>query len=176
MIHRTPLAIGLALAASLAGCSMAAGPEDLDSPAIRTDAREYALESDERGWRAEIPYTFVNRTGEDVYLENCHGGFGLRLDRWQEAEGEWVTAWSPVLLMCLSAPIVIPAGESFQDTIGLFAGYPDGNAGPTFEVDEVGGTYRIVWIAGTHRDGRGESRGEQIPFEHRVSNSFVLRE
>lgn len=176
MTRRTTLALGVTLVAALAGCSISAGPEDPDSPAIRTDAQEYALESDDRGWRAEIPYTFVNRTGEDVYLENCRGGFALRLDRWQEDEGEWEEAWSPALLMCLSPPIVIGAGETFRDTIGLFAGRPDGNAAPRFEVDEVGGTYRIVWIAGTHGYEHGESRGEQIPFEYRVSNSFVLRE
>lgn len=176
MTTRTTLSLCMAAAAILAGCGTATGPQDLDAPPIRTSAAEYTLERDDWGWRAQIPYTFVNRTGEDVYLTNCRGGFALRLDRWDEDEGEWVMAWSPTLLMCLSPPIVIPAGDVFQDTIRLFAAHPDRNAGPKFESDEVGGTYRIVWIAASHGYVEGEGRGEPIPLEYRVSNPFVLRE
>lgn len=176
MTTRTTLVLGMTAAATLAGCGTATAPQDLDAPPIRTDAAEYTLERDDWGWRTQIPYTFVNRTGEDVYLTNCHGGFALRLDRWAEDEGEWVVAWSPTLLMCLSPPIVIRAGESFQDTINLFAAHPDRNARPKFRTDEVGGTYRIVWIAASHGYVEGEGRGEPIPLEYRVSNSFILRE
>lgn len=178
MTLRTTLALALAItaAATLAGCGTATGPHSLDDPLIRTDSAEYTLESTDRSWSVEIPYTFFNRTGEDVYLTNCHGGFALRLDRWDEDAGEWVVAWAPVLLLCLSPPIVIRAGDAYQDTVRLFAVHPDEKGGPKFQADEVGGTYRIVWIAASHGYVEGDGGGGPIPLEHRVSNPFVLRE
>lgn len=155
------------------GCESSTGPGDLRRPAIWTDRPEYVVEQTSTGWRAEIPYTFVNRTGEPVYVPNCNGAFNLRLDRWQGTH--WAPVWGPILPLCLSAPIVIEAGEALQDTVHFFAAPEGSNAYPQLKAPGVEGTYRLVWLAAVH-DYDIPAGGTEVPLRYRTSNSFTLRE
>ena len=148
-------------------CEDSTGLSLESEPLIQTDSPEYRLQPYGAGWRVQIPYTFTNRTGRTVYLANCNGGFGLHLDR--DDNGTWRTAWSPVLLLCLSPPIVIGRHARFTDTLCVQGARPGTDVRPEFDLDDPSGTYRIVW------DAAYSSSGPDIPLEARISNRFVLR-
>lgn len=150
----------------LIGCDSGTGPENGAAPAIRTDRAEYIVQGTASGWRAEIPYTFTNLTGETVYVPNCAGVVPLRLDRWQD--WTWDPEWEPMLPLCLSVPIPIESGGTVQDTVHFSAGYSRMPAGT------VEGTYRIVWTSAL-RDFTPEAGGHVIALRDRTSNAFRLR-
>ena len=159
---------------ALAGCDLSTGPEVSGEPAIRTDRTAYDLEAGTVGWRAEIPYVFTNRSGAPVSLANCNGGVALRLDRWQD--GGWVEAWSPALPLCLSIPVRLEPGETFQDTVRFFAGYPGTKALPQLPPGEVDSSYRLVWTILVYDTSlRGGRAGTLVPLRYRASNLFRLR-
>jgi hypothetical protein len=173
-------AVALPLLLASAGCSSGAGvtaPSLLvegDEPAIVMAESVLVLEGDEWGWRGEIGYTFRNRTERTISLLNCNGGYGLQLERWDGAE--WVVAWSPALLMCLSAPIELAPGETLSRTLGVFGGRPDSNMHPRFAVSEIEGTYRLVITAALwDYDHDGPPWGTPVPVEHRSSGPFEVR-
>jgi hypothetical protein len=151
------LVLGALLAA---GCLAATEPAD--PPLLQTDSLVVELVREGDLLSTSIPYTFTNRTGGPVYLLNCRGGFGVHLER--EDVGGWRLAWSPVLLACLSPPIVIDEAEVWVDTLDVVAGLP----GPA-------GTYRIVWGAAysSYRPD-GPPWGRQLRWAERVSNTFQL--
>lgn len=161
-------------ALALASCDLGTGPGAPATPAIWTDRPEYIVRSTQDGWQTEIPYTFTNLTGATAYLSNCNGGISLQLDRWQG--GEWVTAWSPILPLCLSVPIPIEAGGTYRDTVHFIAGYAGSDVYPQLGVDSLEGTYRIVWLGLLRHYGPdGGSAGAEVPLRYRTSNLFRLR-
>lgn len=122
----------------------------------------------------EIPYVYENRSGGPVYLVNCAGSFDHHLER-RTDEG-WKRAWTPILKACLSAPIVVTAGATFQDTIRVYAAAFGSRAGPQFDVADPSGTYRIVWTgAVSSYDRNAWPFGPPLPLEQRVSNRFTLQ-
>ena len=155
----------------LNGCLSITGPSD--TPLLQTDALTYELVWGDPGLMVSIPYTFTNRTGGSVFLVNCLGGFGFHLER--EDRGDWRPAWSPVLLDCLSPPIVIEEDEVWVDTLEVWGGLPGGNFGPRFDVADPAGTYRVVWDAAlSSYDADGPPFGRPLPLPQRVSNTFQL--
>lgn len=138
--------------------------------AIVTGSDSYLLRQTDSGFEAQMDQTFTNRTAETAYVINCHGGFSLSLERWQG--GEWVRAWSPVVLLCLSEPIVIEPGGTFSHTVHVFAGHAGSNVHPQFEVTEIEGMYRLVWHALVHDYVDGS--GSPLPLRERVSNTFRI--
>ena len=174
---RAPL---LALLLHLTGCDSPTvtlseerlPPTEVADPLIQTDARSYELTVGPDWYSVNVPYTFDNRTGGAVYLVNCQGGFRQNLQRWDGKQ--WVDAWSPVLLACLSEPIVIAAGASFADALAVWGGAPSSNFSPRFEPEYPSGTYRVVWhdALSTYQDR--VPFGEPIPLDARVSNTFEL--
>lgn len=150
----------------LSACATLVTDED---GAIVTGSDSYVLRQTDSGLETHIDETFTNRTSETVYVINCHGGFSLSLERWQG--GEWARAWSPIVLRCLSEPIVIEPGGTFSHTVHVFAGHAGSNVHPQFEVPEIAGMYRLVWHALVH-DYDGE--GSPLPLRERVSNTFRI--
>ncbi len=141
---------------------------------LRTEHLEYELRHTESGFEGEIAFAYTNRTGETVSLINCRGNVPPSLEK-REGDG-WVTAWTPVTLMCLSPPVVIEPDATFTDTLRIVAGRPSGDVRPRFQVAEVEGTYRLVWHWAVHDyDPDRQGFGDPLPLEERISNSFVLR-
>jgi hypothetical protein len=159
---------------TVAGCASLIEPPGLaDDPLLRTSGQVYELEDDGFGLGTEIPYTFTNRTGATIYIVNCNGAFGLRLDRWDGEE--WVHGWSPAIPQCLSQPIVIEPNGVYASTIHVWAGYPNGDVHPKWDMRDPGGHYRIVWIdALASYQSDTYPFGSQIPEVFRVSNTFLL--
>lgn len=161
--------VPFALIASLVGCALEApsGPEllDLTEPPIHTDQTTYVLETNASGWEGVIQIEYVNASARKMYLGNCHGAYSYFLEK-REGE-EWVPAWSPILPMCKSPDIEIPAGEVFSDAVWVHGARPGTNVEPKFDVDEIDGTYRLVIFANW--------ADEAPPLEYRVSNTFEIR-
>ena len=143
------------------------------APWIQTEALLYQLEREGIGLSAEIGYTFENKTGAQVFLTNCRGAFNLTLER--EENGVWKPIWYPFLLACLSPPIVIEAGETFNTQLHLWGALPGNNTGPEFIEDVTSGFYRLVWTSAfvSYQEDRYPA-GEELELMHRVSNRFYL--
>lgn len=169
-IRRAPLAACIAVAC---GVPLEVITREPDRP-IQTDRLGYELRSGEGGYEVEIPFAYTNRTGETVYVVNCNRSLAISLEK--EVAGEWVRAWTPVAPLCLSEPIAIPAGATYEDTLAVFAGHPSNDVHPKFAGDgEPEGTYRLVWYGLVHDyDPDRPGFGEPVPPEGTVSNRFAL--
>lgn len=83
--------------------------------------------------------------------------------------------WSPIISACLSGPIVINAGETYETTLSVWAGDPNSNVGPQFEDSNPAGIYRIVWNSAYSTYNPNEYPfGTQLSLEERVSNRFYI--
>jgi hypothetical protein len=153
----------------------AGAPPEADTH-MRTGSASYDLVRRDGGYATAIDFSFTNPLEESIHVVNCRGGLAVSLERWSGAA--WERAWTPVLLRCLSPPIEIAAGETFQSTIDVWGSDPGRNHIPEFTVAPVEGTYRLVWgnlvlrWRGDYVDG---AFGDPVPLELRVSNSFELR-
>lgn len=145
-----------------------------DAAAFQTDSLSYTLVSAAHGLEGKIAFVFTNPTSAPVYIVNCRGATALRLEK--RSGDRWVPAWSPVIPLCLSPPIVVQPGQQYAGVVHVFGGHPSTNMHPQFVVDPVPGVYRIVWtdVLRTYND-RGNPFGEPLPLEQRVSNRFQLR-
>jgi hypothetical protein len=141
--------------------------------AFQTDHLSYTLSSTRSGLEGKIAFVFTNPTSTPVYIVNCRGATSLRLEK--QSGDTWVPAWSPVISLCLSAPIVVQPGQQYSGVVHISAGHPSSNLYPKFVVDPVPGVYRIVWanVLRTYND-RAYPFGEPLPLEQRVSNRFQL--
>jgi hypothetical protein len=177
--HRHLVAIVLGLAACR---EPSTGPEATATTAeitrdenaqFQTDSLAYTLGTASIGYVGVIGVTFVNRTGATVYFVNCGGATGLSLEK--RVDGQWVNVWSPVMLLCLSPPIIVAAGATYRTQISIFGGYPDGNTYPRFSVADIAGEYRAVWysVLRTYQES-SSSFGEQLPLDARISNRFSI--
>jgi hypothetical protein len=103
-----------------------------DSAALsQTDSATYTFTSTDVTIHGRIQATPANRSGRTMYFVNCHGGTGLSIQR---LDGEkWTPFWSPVLAMCLSAPITVAGGGTHTFDIEVFAGKEGSNYRPQFE-------------------------------------------
>jgi len=158
-----------------AGCSHpAVGPTGGD--ALRTDRTEYVADRSGGGVALEIALTFTNPTGGPVNIPSCHEPYAPLLEKL--VGDAWVTAYAPPQLLCLGVPVVVPAGGTLPYRFRI-EGFPRGsNSFPQFEVQDVPGTYRLVWHI-FEGDGSGYATGgpaAELPLEQRVSNTFRITE
>ena len=143
------------------------------TPDSQTDSASYTLRSTSPWYQTTIGVTFTNRTNTAANFVNCNGGTGVQLEKL--INGTWTTVWSPILLACLSPPIVVASGAKFQTAIHVFAGDVGSNFYPQFTVADIPGTYRAVWTeVVANYTTAGQSFGELLPLEHRTSNTFTL--
>ncbi|MDX1673236.1 MAG: hypothetical protein R3314_00435 [Longimicrobiales bacterium] len=155
------------LVPAIAACDSGTDLGPLREPGLRTERTAYEVEYGARGWSVEIPYTFTNRTGAPVLVANCNGATPLRLDRFGETG--WAPAWYPMLPLCLSDPIVIGVGATYETVLPFFAGYPGSGSHPQMESGPIDGVYRSARGSGAH-----EGAGDLIGLAHRVANPSAL--
>lgn len=162
-----------AMALSTFGCGLLS-PE-VEDTALVTDGTSFRLDTTSASghlwYRGQVPYSFTNRTGSQVYLPNCRGGLDVRLE--MEAADEWVGVWPLDLVICHDPPIVIEPDEVCQTTLHVActscSWLPPGMS-PTAST-----RYRIMWgQALSSYDEDTYPFGELIPLEERVSNPFTF--
>lgn len=93
----------------------------------------------------------------------------------KKVQGGWERFWGPVLFDCLSAAVVIPPGTRYQDTLEVFGVQPGRNVAPAFRMNDIEGTYRLVWnnLVLHYRDS-GMTFGDSLALSLRRSNEFQL--
>lgn len=169
-LGRRLLAAVVVLAA--AACDSSTAPPSPINAMIRPDTSAFPV-SVQEGWAsADVEYRFSNTTGGTVYLVNCLGAFGVRLERWESES--WRTVWSPALPECLSDPIVIEGGEVRADTLSIVGALPGTTGFPSFDAPDPEGTYRIVWEAALSSYQSTAPFGDPLPLEQRASLPFDL--
>jgi hypothetical protein len=176
--------IAVLTAVALAGCAEAAPaptaiardsvvilPRD-ESALFQTDSLRYTLADGDVWYEARIVTRFRNATTGPVYFVNCQGATMLHLEK--QVDGQWVSALAPIMPLCLSAPITITAGASYDLNVPVIAAHPNTNAAPKFTVVEIPGVYRIVWSDALNTYQDRLPFGTPLPLDQRVSNRFVL--
>lgn len=180
MSHHFNAALAVLLSALLSSCGAldTLGLKSDRAPAlagapIQTDSAVYHVRTSEYAYELTIGLTYRNTSGGTAYISTCKAPVPPVLEKWED--GKWVTAFAPVVLMCLGPPVVIEAGEAYAYTYRVLASHQP-NTYPQFEVAEIPGRYRLVWhILGTWTpDGPEAGLGKELPLEYRISNSFRI--
>lgn len=140
---------------------------------FRTDSGRYTLGIQEGVATLEIPFTFRNHTGRTIYVVNCNG---LAPPVLEKREGErWVVAYVPAVPACLSPAIEIRDHETYHGTVHVQAWLPASLHRPKFEVDELEGTYRLVWHGVLYDfDPNRYPFGEEVELELRTGEEFFI--
>lgn len=114
----------------------------LPLPRLEVDSAEYHLTVGV-GFAARIPFRYFN--GPDIAsLNQCVNTPLPALEKHEN--GKWVTAYSDVVLSCLSPPFRIGAHMGYADTLRP-AGGPRGSGFQSgWQVSTVPGEYRLRWV------------------------------
>jgi hypothetical protein len=151
--------------------SSVAPPRDVEA-LFQMDSLRYALADDGSTYMTNLGVRFTNQTGATTYFVNCNGATSLRLEKL--VDGAWKPAWSPILPLCLSQPIVVAAGAVHDSRIFVHAGHPGNNYYPKFAITDLEGIYRIVWNDALSSYQDRLPFGDPLPLVQRVSNRFAL--
>ena len=148
-------------------------PPTLSDAPIQTDSSIYHFRTTEHEHALTIGLSYTNPTGSSVYIPTCHVPNPPVLEKWEN--GEWVTAYAPVVWLCLGPPVIIGAGDVYRYTYRVSATRRP-NTLPRLAVTQIPGTYRLVWhMLGTWTPhGSEPGLGKELPLEHRVSNTFRI--
>lgn len=166
----------------LAACGEVAGglPTEAGAPdagaqaSFQTDSATYTLHATSTGYEGDIGVVFTNPGPAPVYVVNCNGATGWRLERW--TSGAWRSVWSPILPACLSEPIVIQGRAQYRVVARISDCGFLGACAPRLTDLPRGEPHRLVWtLFVTAYDARGPSWGSPLPDERRTSNTFTLR-
>jgi hypothetical protein len=157
------------------GCASATGPFDPPdgSADFQTDSSSYTLAVNSVGYVTTIGYTYTNTTSQTANFVNCLGGTDTELQKL--TNDQWTTVWSPVMLACLSPPIIVAPGQQYRGRINVFSGFPGANFFPVFSTPDISGTYRVLWTQlVSDYQSNGQSFGAPLSIDHRVSNQFTI--
>lgn len=168
---KTKVAVLLVLTSAVAACG---GSDLLGSHAslvveggVETDSTSYHVLTTESWHEVTIGVSLRNQTLEEIRIPTCHSPYPPALEKL--GPNGWVTAYSPVVLLCLGPPVRISPGAEYSMTYRVIAAHRP-NSFPRFEVDEIAGTYRLNWHA------LGTESGRQLPSAYRTSSPFQLIE
>ena len=139
---------------------------------IVLDSNAFAVRYERPAYRVKIGYTYINESGKTVSVEYCGEPGPPALEK-EVDPGQWVTAYSPVVLLCQTIPpFRLASGASYRGELAVFAVMKNNtdNFWPTWGVDSVPGVYRLHWSlrAGPNPDDRTK------PMIDAVSSSFRL--
>jgi L,D-peptidoglycan transpeptidase YkuD (ErfK/YbiS/YcfS/YnhG family) len=121
-------------------------------------------------YSATIPFVYVNTTSSPVSKRGC-GTPHPKLEK--KAGNLWVSAYSPVELMCLTVPdFSIPSGRHYADVLRVFAREPGHNSVTEWN-GSVDGTYRLRWdfVEGTDAGVPGARKVETVSNEFQMTLS-----
>jgi hypothetical protein len=152
-------------------CRPELAPEPRPSVDLVTDSAQYTVRLVNGLYRTTIGYTYTNRSARAVSATHCHAPPPPLLEK--KVGEEWVRAYNPILLLCLTIPhFRIAAGATYRGALYVAAGPPGGNAGPALQVTSIPGTYRLRWAlrAGDDPEAR------DAPIVEAISNEFQLIE
>jgi hypothetical protein len=152
-------------------CRPATPPESQARVTLATDSSQYTVRLVDGMYRAAIGYVYNNRSGDAVSATHCRTPPPPVLEK--KVGEQWVRAYSPIMLMCLSIPhFRIARGATYRGTLD-FAAAPRGrNMAPTLEVESIPGIYRLRWALRAGED----PEARDAPVVEAISNEFRLIE
>ena len=140
--------------------------------AMQTDQLSYRVIASGNLLTITIRFTFRNPVEDTVYLLNCRGEWAITLSRYED--GQWRTIWGSVTPACASAPVVIPPGGAYSDTLWIAGGTPGGSVAPAFAVADLTGLYRLTWRGPVTGYFAQAQSGVDLADPLRTSNRFQL--
>lgn len=111
-LWRLPVLVLLSFA-----CAPRPNPAPRPAAAIETDLEHYVLRPAPFGHEAAIIARFTAPADTAVFILHCNGAISWGLQRLMA--GRWENVWVATTNGCLSAPIQVPAGGAYADTLGL---------------------------------------------------------
>lgn len=141
---------------------------------LTTDAPAYEVR-EETPIRAAVDFelTYRNPLGVAVAVPACHSPARPALEKL--VGGKWVHAFSSVELLCITPPLVIPAGGTHHFRYQMRADAHDLARWLGATDGSLPGRYRLRWWVGV-RDRRADTGvGTALADKYVVSNSFDLR-
>ena len=140
---------------------------------VTTDRARYGMDEGPYGPQVVITSTLTAPPSQQLYLANCNGAFSTSLQK-REAGG-WVYVWSQAMNACMSAPIIIGAGQRLSTTTTALSGAHSAVSSAANNTVIDGGTYRIVWNGLYASFDMSDLRASsELPLEARVSAPFVI--
>lgn len=111
---------------------------------LRTDSAEFGVRLADSVYMAKIGFVYVNTTGGVVSKAGCGRPPDPLVEK--RVAGEWIPAYNPVYLACLTKPdFRLESGATFRDVIEFRAYERGGNTWPKLLVDSIDGIYRLRW-------------------------------
>jgi hypothetical protein len=138
----TLIAIGTVV--YVVGCETLAPSARSLTASLRTDSTQIGVHRSGFAYIANIGFVYTNTTPKPVSKAGCGGPPFPQLEK--NVGGQWVAAFYPVYLDCLTKPdFNIPSGETFRGVL-QFTAYERGhNTAPELNVDSIDGIYRLRW-------------------------------
>lgn len=163
----TSVAVPLLLVCTLAACGTDPLGSSIVDGGVATDSTSYHVLTTDSHHEVTIGVSFRNPTFNEVLIPTCHSPYPPVVEKL--GLNGWVTAYSPIVLLCIGPPVRIGPGAEYRMSYHVIgARLP--NSLPRFEVDEIAGTYRLNWHALHTRSGG------TLPSAYRTSSPFRLLE
>lgn len=171
---RSTMAVAASLLVGLVACESGGTEPEVDygeGPDLQSNALEYQVDTNSWGtsWSVRIPYSYENRTGRRI--SGLCGGPHVTLQRFNGTE--WVSVMNGAVgFGCRFAP-AFHMGDQLEDTIYANWPVPPNSGGYEFRMSDPSGEFRVYWYLLNYTDWLGRLL-EEVPLEHRVSNTFYL--
>jgi hypothetical protein len=165
----TGVAAVVSVVALLAGCQTLQPLESTMTASLRTDSAVVGVHHGSYEYFAKIGFVFTNTTSKPVSKAGCGNIPGPSLEK--NVDGKWVSAYSPVYLLCLTKPDwSLAAGASYHGELEFYAFERGHNTYPILDVDTIDGTYRLRWqfAEGTDATAPDARRVESTSNEFRL--------
>jgi hypothetical protein len=160
-----------AIIATTSTCRPEATLEPQPQVNLTTDSSQYTVRLVDGMYRTTIGYVYTNRSSDAVSATHCHSPPPPLLEK--KVGDEWVRAYNPVMLMCLSIPhFRIGPRTTYRGALHVAAAPPGRRIAPALEVESIPGTYRLRWRLCPGEDPEARC----APIVEAISNEFRLVE
>lgn len=141
-----------------------------NSVRLRADSTQYTVRANGEMYQADIGFRFDNHSGRTLSKTYCMAPAPPVLEK-ERASGEWMHAYSPIELTCLTfPPFRIADGETYRGMLRVTIDPPGSNVFRLFGPDSIPGTYRLRWELRASAD----PNDQRAPIITAVSPPFTL--
>ena len=140
--------------------------------ATQTDSLAYHVSTTDGRYDAPAMVTFRNTSPDTAYFVNCNGAIATTIQR--KVGAVWVDVWNSEQDACLSAPIIVPPGDTLRRKVLLFDGFHPHPGDTTLPRTDGPVLYRLMWRGLVHHYRAGLPFGTEPPMSLLVSNPVLL--
>ena len=118
---------------------------------LRTDSAEFGVQASGYFYRAAIPFTYTNESGNALSKAGCGGPQLPTLEK--KVGDNWVVAYYAIYALCLDTPdFAVENGATYHSVLKVDVSQPGHNFAPELRVDSIEGTYRLRWELSSGRE------------------------